>query len=56
MLVVYRGPGDGVELDGIHVTKDEPVELTLEQIGRVVASDPAAVVEPAPEQPKKRRD
>lgn len=46
--VIYQGPGDTVEFDGLKVKKGEAIELTVEQIERVRRSDPNAVVENAP--------
>lgn len=45
MKVTYRGPGDKVELDGIEVKKGEPIEVTPEQYGRLLGSDPEAKVD-----------
>jgi len=42
---IYRGPGDSVEIDGIKIEKGKSVDLTAEQITRVQASDPAAVID-----------
>lgn len=46
---IYRGPGDSVELDGVKVEKGKSIELTHEQINRVRASDPQAVIDIAKE-------
>lgn len=42
---IYRGPGDYVELDGIRVNKGKGEDLTPEQISRIEASDPEAVID-----------
>jgi hypothetical protein len=42
--IVYLGPGDMVELDGLKVRKGEPIDLTPAQVARVQASDPEARV------------
>ena len=45
MKIVYRGPGDAVELDGLSFKKGETAEVTREQYERILASDDAAVVD-----------
>lgn len=54
--VRYLGPADTVELDGLVVKKNEPIELTAEQIGRVAASDPEARVEPVDDDHYEKED
>lgn len=53
--VTYRGPADSVELDGIVVERDKPVELYGDQLVRLRNSDAHSVVEvhsSAPETPR----
>lgn len=45
MQIVYRGPGDAVELDGLTVKKGEATEVTHEQYIRIKNSDPEAKVD-----------
>lgn len=52
--VTYRGPGDAVELDGLRIERGKTTELVGDQITRLRASDPRAVVEvdPTPDTPR----
>lgn len=45
MRIVYRGPGDSVQVDGVEFKKGETADVTGEQVRRIRASDPEAVVE-----------
>lgn len=44
MKIVFRGPGDSVNVDGIDIKKGEAVEVTADQYARLAAV-PGAVVE-----------
>lgn len=43
--VVYNGPGDAVELDGLRLERGKKYEVTNGQLARIRASDPLAAVE-----------
>ena len=45
MKVIYRGPGDAVEMDGLSFARGDTHEVTANQYQRMRVSDPAAIVE-----------
>ncbi len=53
--VTYRGPGDGVELDGLRIERGKPVELLGDQVSRLRTSDAHAVVEVETDGPEDAR-
>jgi hypothetical protein len=53
-MYLYRGPGHRIEIDDVVVNRDEPVELSDEQVSRVRVADPSVQLEEAPPEKKRR--